>query len=124
VLNVIPILTENKEHGKWNWEYNHDLVHDKLYPFSWRKSLLEVYTDLAIGNPESDYILTSLYNDRDDMARAYGKIKEVFDIFVLRRKYDVCHGAGCHGRHQKGLNLSHHHAPPSSQTITPPETGP
>jgi hypothetical protein len=42
-----------------------------------------VYTDLAIDNPKSDYISATLYNDRDDMAKAYGKVKEVIDMFVL-----------------------------------------
>jgi hypothetical protein len=39
---------------------------------------------LAIGNPANEYILASLYIDRDDMANDYKKVKEVIDTFVLR----------------------------------------
>jgi hypothetical protein len=97
VLNTIPILTGNKEHGKWNREYNHYLGHHNLYPYLWQKSIQQVYTDLTIGKPASEYILTSLYNYRDNMVNAYEKVKEVTDTFVLQCKYNVCHGVECHG---------------------------
>jgi hypothetical protein len=38
---------------------------------------------LAIHNPTSDYILTSLYNGMGGMEKAHDKVTETMDMFVL-----------------------------------------
>jgi hypothetical protein len=75
VISAILFLVNNREYGKWNWEYNHYLGHHNIYPCIWRNSLREVYTSFAIGQPASDYVLAYLYNDRGEIRTAYGKVK-------------------------------------------------
>jgi hypothetical protein len=82
VLNGIPALTEYDDTGKWKWEYNNYLGRHKLYPYVWCNKLLEVCTALAVGEPGSDYILTTVYKEREDMENAYGNAEEKIDVFV------------------------------------------
>jgi hypothetical protein len=46
--------------------------------------LQQVYTVFVIGQPNSDYTLTTLYNDRDGMVKTYVKVKEEIDVFVKK----------------------------------------
>jgi hypothetical protein len=57
-------------------------THHKLYPCVWRNKLREVYTALAVSQPASDYILATVYKEREDMEKAYGNVEEEINVFL------------------------------------------
>jgi hypothetical protein len=82
VLNAILTLVAKNEYEKCNWELNHYLGHNTLYPHVWRHSIQNFYTNIALGEPASDYIISYLYSDRVQIRTAYGNMKQVVTHYV------------------------------------------
>jgi hypothetical protein len=75
-------LTAEDDVGVWNWDENHYLWNIKIFPLAWRTLLRAVYNKIGDGSPATDYILTGLYANQDQLRAAYGNVPGVIDNYV------------------------------------------
>jgi hypothetical protein len=82
VQSAISSLTAEYDVGIWNWDDNHDLGNIKMFPLAWRTFLHAVYKTTGDGSPSSDYMLTGLHANQDQLCAAYGKAPAIINDYV------------------------------------------